>query len=98
MENPAMTAPATNRAIQLDGLRALAMLGICWDHWVPEAWNFGLPYKVGLYFFLVLTGYLITGSLLRTRDRQEASGAGWCRAWPHSAGKLPGIGEGWRGS
>ena len=78
----AMTTPATNRAIQLDGLRALAMLGICWDHWVPEAWNLGLPYEVGLYFFLVLTGYLITGSLLRTRDRQEALGSGWrWRAW-----------------
>jgi peptidoglycan/LPS O-acetylase OafA/YrhL len=77
-----MTTPATNRAIQLDGLRALAMLGICWDHWVPEAWNLGLPYEVGLYFFLVLTGYLITGSLLRTRDKQEALGSGWrWRAW-----------------
>ncbi len=77
-----MTAPATNRAIQLDGLRALAMLGICWDHWVPEAWGFGLPYEVGLYFFLVLSGYLITGSLLRTRDKQEILGAGWrWRAW-----------------
>ncbi len=77
-----MTTPATNRAIQLDGLRALAMLGICWDHWVPEAWNFGLPYEVGLYFFLVLSGYFITGSLLRTRDRQESTGAGWrWRAW-----------------
>ena len=78
-----MTAPATNRAIQLDGLRALAMLGICWDHWVPETWNLGLPYEVGLYFFLVLSGYLITGSLLRTRDKHEAAGGeGWrWRAW-----------------
>jgi peptidoglycan/LPS O-acetylase OafA/YrhL len=73
---------APNRAIQLDGLRALAMLGICWDHWVPEAWGFGLPYEAGLYFFLVLSGYLITGSLLRTRDKQETSGKGWrWRAW-----------------
>ena len=77
-----MTAPATNRAIQLDGLRALAMLGICWDHWVPEAWNLGLPYEVGLYLFLVLTGYLITGTLLRTRDKLEAGGGSWrWRAW-----------------
>lgn len=74
------------RAIQLDGLRALAMLGICWDHWVPSAWNFNLPYEVGLYFFFVLTGYFITGSLLRTRDRLENSSAGqpwrW-QAWKH---------------
>lgn len=77
-----MTATATNRAIQLDGLRALAMFGICWHHWVPTVWCFGLPFEVGLYFFLVLTGYLITGSLLRTRDKREMTGTGWrWREW-----------------
>ena len=77
-----MTAAAPSRAIQLDGLRALAMLGICWDHWVPPSWNFGLPYEIGLYFFLVLTGYFITGSLLRIRDRAEAKGGSWrLQAW-----------------
>lgn len=79
-----MSAPLQSRAIQLDGLRALAMLGICWDHWVPKAWNFNLPYEIGLYFFLVLTGYFITGSLLRTRDRAEAAGGPWrWKAWKH---------------
>ncbi len=72
----------TSRAIQLDGLRALAMLGICWDHWVPKEWSFGLPYEIGLYFFLVLSGYFITSSLLRIRDRSEAGGGNWrWRAW-----------------
>ena len=30
-----------------------------------------------LFFFLVMTGYLITGSLLRERDRSEARGGAW---------------------
>jgi len=77
----AMSAAPPSRAIQLDGLRALAMLGICWDHWVPKAWNFNLPYEIGLYFFLVLTGYFITGSLLRTRDRAEAKAEGGKWRW-----------------
>ena len=81
-KRPEMTAPATSRAIQLDGLRALAMIGICWDHWAPSAWNFNLPFEIGLYFFLVLTGYFITGSLLRTRDKAEARGGKWrWQAW-----------------
>jgi peptidoglycan/LPS O-acetylase OafA/YrhL len=74
-------SPTPSRAIQLDGLRALAMLGICWDHWVPESWNFRLPYEIGLYFFLVLTGYFITGSLLRIRDRAEETAAGGKWRW-----------------
>lgn len=74
-----MPKSATSRAIQLDGLRALAMLGICWDHWTPSSWNFNLPYEIGLYFFLVLTGYFITGSLLRTRDKAESSAD--CGKW-----------------
>ncbi len=76
-----MPSPPTNRAIQLDGLRAIAMLGICYDHWVPKSWNFGLPYEIGLYFFLVLTGYFITGSLLRTRDRAESAADGDAWRW-----------------
>lgn len=77
-----MDSLPTKRATQLDGLRALAMIGICWDHWVPEAWSFGLPFEIGLYFFLVLSGYLITGSLLRIREKEESQDSGWrWRAW-----------------
>lgn len=65
------------RATQLDGLRALAMLAICWDHWSPAGWPRLFPFEIFLFFFLVLTGYLITGSLLRERDRGEASGGKW---------------------
>jgi len=65
------------RATQLDGLRAVAILAICWDHWCPHAWPRIFPFEVFLFFFLVLTGFLITGSLLRERDRFEAAGGPW---------------------
>ena len=53
------------------------MLAICWDHWCPAGWPRVFPFEVFLFFFLVLTGYLITGSLLRERDRGEARGGAW---------------------
>jgi peptidoglycan/LPS O-acetylase OafA/YrhL len=65
------------RAVQLDGLRAVAMLAICWDHWCPASWPRVFPFEVFLFFFLVLTGYLITGSLLRERERGEGRGEAW---------------------
>lgn len=63
--------------MQLDGLRAIAMIAICWDHWCPETWPRIFPFEIFLFFFLVLTGYLITGSLLRERDRNESKGGPW---------------------
>jgi peptidoglycan/LPS O-acetylase OafA/YrhL len=68
------------RAAQLDGLRAIAMLAICWDHWTPQSWPRVFPFEIFLFFFLVLSGYLVTGSLLRERDRAEARGGPWKRA------------------
>lgn len=65
------------RAVQLDGLRAIAMMAIAWDHWCPRTWPRVFPFELFLFFFLVLTGYLITGSLLRERDRAEARGGAW---------------------
>lgn len=53
------------------------MLAICWDHWRPISWTRWFPFEVFLFFFLVMTGYLITGSLLRERDRSEARGGAW---------------------
>jgi peptidoglycan/LPS O-acetylase OafA/YrhL len=67
----------SGRAVQLDGLRAIAMVAICWDHWRLQSWLRGFPFEVFLFLFLVLTGYLITGSLLRERDRREAHGGRW---------------------
>lgn len=62
---------------QLDGLRGLAMLVICWDHWWPYRESRWIPYEVSLYLFLVMTGFLITGSLLRLREKQEDRGVPW---------------------
>jgi peptidoglycan/LPS O-acetylase OafA/YrhL len=53
------------------------MVAIAWDHWLPKSWPRIFPFEVFLFFFLVLTGYLITGSLLRERDRGEAAGGPW---------------------
>jgi peptidoglycan/LPS O-acetylase OafA/YrhL len=71
------THPVSGRAMQLDGLRAVAMVAICWDHWSPRSWPRFFPYEIFLFFFLVLTGYLITGSLLRERERKETRGGTW---------------------
>ncbi|MGC4013050.1 MAG: acyltransferase [Luteolibacter sp.] len=65
------------RATQIDGLRAFAMLGVACVHWLPRELRGPVPFELGLFFFLVLTGYLITGVLLRERDRGEASGVAW---------------------
>ena len=53
------------------------MMAIAWDHWCPRTWPRIFPFEIFLFFFLVLTGYLITGSLLRERDRSEARGGRW---------------------
>lgn len=53
------------------------MVAICWDHWCPAGWPRVFPFEICLFFFLVLSGYLITGSLLRERDRNEARGGAW---------------------
>ncbi len=53
------------------------MIAICWDHWCPQSWPRIFPFEIFLFFFLVLTGYLITGSLLRERDRKDALEKPW---------------------
>lgn len=62
---------------QLDGWRALSVLGVMWHHWAPAAWRGPFPFEIGLYFFLTLTGFLITGILLRERDRGGSDGRPW---------------------
>ncbi|TAE75040.1 MAG: acyltransferase [Verrucomicrobia bacterium] len=71
---------ATARNTQLDGWRAFAVLGVIWLHWAPREWRGDLPFEIGLFFFLTLTGFLITGGLLRDRARGEATGRPWRKA------------------
>jgi peptidoglycan/LPS O-acetylase OafA/YrhL len=59
------------RMPQLDGLRAFAVLGVMWYHWVPE-YRFGLPWASGVSLFFVLSGFLITGILFDARFNNES--------------------------
>ena len=59
---------------QFDGLRALAVLTVMVDHFSADVPNFPLPDWIhlgatGVRLFLVLSGYFITASLRRARDR-----------------------------
>jgi peptidoglycan/LPS O-acetylase OafA/YrhL len=55
---------------QLDGLRAMAVLAVLWTHYLPEEyWLFGVYWGgVGVRLFFVLSGFLITGILLKSRQ------------------------------
>jgi peptidoglycan/LPS O-acetylase OafA/YrhL len=54
--------------VQLDALRAFAVLAVLLQHTldIPPTWKCG---RLGVRLFYVLSGYLITGILLRARDR-----------------------------
>jgi len=56
---------------QLDSLRALAMFGVVYHHWLPASWRMGFPTEAGLFFFFVLSGFLMTRGLLHERDRMS---------------------------
>src|SRR5947209_17192298 len=63
---------------QFDGLRALAVLTVMVDHFSADVPNFPLPDWIhlgatGVRLFLVLSGYFITASLRRARDRMESA-------------------------
>ena len=66
-------APAsrTRRVPSLDGMRTLAILAVVAYHlgvpWLPSG-------HMGVVMFLVLTGYLVTGSLVRTFERKGSLG------------------------
>ena len=52
---------------QLDGLRALAMMGVMYHHWLPSSWRFHFPTEAGLFLFFVLSGFLMTQGLLKEK-------------------------------
>jgi peptidoglycan/LPS O-acetylase OafA/YrhL len=64
--------------VQLDALRALALFGVMVEHFVPESvyssfissWQPACPLEwgSGVTLFFVLSGFLITGILLRCKD------------------------------
>ncbi|MFB2973380.1 acyltransferase family protein [Aerosakkonema sp. BLCC-F183] len=63
--------------IQLDALRAIAVLGVLVYHWLPKELflNSKLEWGIlGVKLFFVLSGFLITGILLKCRDKIELYG------------------------
>lgn len=54
---------------QLDAMRALAISIVAFQHWMhPIASALGIHGSYGVWLFFTLSGYLITGILLRYRD------------------------------
>lgn len=47
------------------------------QHWLPPTWRGPFPFEIGLFFFLTLTGFLITRILLRERTAAESLGGKW---------------------
>ena len=64
---------------QLDGLRAVAIAAVLWQHGFPDgtAWVHALPWgTAGVRLFFVLSGFLITGILLECRDLADRGEVG----------------------
>lgn len=60
---------------QLDGLRALAVLAVCFEHWEIAGKRFFRWIEwghLGVWLFFVLSGFLITDILLKTKAPIEA--------------------------
>ena len=65
-------AAAPRHLPQLDGLRAIAVLLVCWHHWMPRRYHAGINWgSTGVDLFFVLSGFLITGILLTCRRSLE---------------------------
>jgi peptidoglycan/LPS O-acetylase OafA/YrhL len=58
----------TERKVQLDSLRAFAILPVLYTHF----WKYNWLGTAGVFLFFMLSGYLITGILLRSRDKPSA--------------------------
>jgi peptidoglycan/LPS O-acetylase OafA/YrhL len=72
----------TGHMPQLDGLRALAVMGVIVHHTMPYRYRPGLPLgTASVWIFYCLSGYLITGILAAARDRAEATGASLGGVW-----------------
>jgi len=59
---------------QLDTLRAVAAGMVILSHWIPGTETFWFNGHVGVQFFFVISGFLITGILLDARKNADRSG------------------------
>lgn len=48
-----------------------------WHHLTPASWRGPFPFEIGLFFFLTLTGFLITRILLRERAAGDSGDEPW---------------------
>jgi peptidoglycan/LPS O-acetylase OafA/YrhL len=76
IQNKNVISPNTGYMIQLDSLRAIAVIIVMLSHFIPDNTNyFGRfllsidDFLPGVPLFFVLSGFLITGILLRCRDK-----------------------------
>lgn len=69
-----------NYSPQLDGLRAMAALAVMIHHYAPREffnyWHFPLA-AYGVHLFFVLSGYLISSSLMHDQKELLGQGYGW---------------------
>jgi peptidoglycan/LPS O-acetylase OafA/YrhL len=72
VESRARRAGEDAHYVQLDGLRALAVLVVMARHFVPTLEGIGIIGWLGVRLFFVLSGFLITGILLRGRSLIES--------------------------
>jgi peptidoglycan/LPS O-acetylase OafA/YrhL len=73
-------APSAYKMPQLDALRAFAVLSVLFVHLVshPPRWLAIVPWAAcGVQLFFVLSGFLITGILLDSRNQVEAGVSGF---------------------
>ncbi len=63
---------------QLDGLRAIAIIGVMIAHWLQSSMKIevlkNIPYGTGVTLFFVLSGFLITKILLDFKERNTSQG------------------------
>lgn len=72
-------AESGGHMVQLDAVRAIAALMVLVGHFSTHARWLAPTHHMGVRLFFVLSGFLITGILLRCRDLAELEGQG---TWP----------------